>query len=203
MSKLQSTAAWPDRPRGRARRIMTRSHGAIARVLHKLKKCCYCYLAPVSDRGIGVFAARDFARDEPVMADLDGDFFDEVMTLEQMQASAIYDYPLQVGPNAYRVPTGGIEDFTNHSCAPTTGIRQTPAGIVVIALRDIHAHEEITFDYATWLTEPALRFTCMCGATTCRGEVDTFFSLAPALQSHYLEKDVVGWFVQQSIGMRK
>jgi hypothetical protein len=167
----------------------------VARVLHKLQKCLYCYLGPTGGRGIGVFAAREFGIGETVMSDCDGDFFDEVLTLDELQVSEIFDYPLQIGKNAFRIPTGGIEDFTNHSCDPNTGIRQIERGIVVVAIRNIQTHDEITFDYSTWLTTPSLQFECRCGSPDCRGLISDFGSLPDNLKIRYRSLGVVGDFV--------
>ena len=171
----------------------------VARALHKLQKCLYCYLGPTDGRGIGVFAAREFGSGETVMMDCDGDFFDDVMTLEELQASDIFDYPLQVGENAFRIPTGGIEDFTNHSCAPNTGIRRIVEGIVVSAIRDIRVHDEITFDYSTWLSTSSLQFECRCGSAHCRKIISYFSSLPDHLKEYYISLGVVGDFVLETV----
>lgn len=178
---------------------MTHRLHRVARALQKLKKCQYCYLAPAQGRGLGVFAARPFQKGEIVMMDRDGDFFDEVMTLEELCRSEIFDYPLQVGRNAYRIPTGGIEDFTNHSCDPSTGIRQVPDGIMVMALKEIAIHDEITFDYSTWLGEESLQFVCTCGSSGCRGMVTTFAKLPDDLKARYVSLDIVGAYILDEV----
>jgi SET domain-containing protein len=42
-----------------------------------------------------------------------------------------------------------LDDFTNHSCEPNCGLRVDPSGFEMIALRDITANEELTYDYST------------------------------------------------------
>ena len=170
-------------------------HQAVAHTLRKLQLCRYFYLAPSPGHGVGVFAARNFPAGSEIMQDREGDFFERLITLDELKRSAIFDYALQVGEDAYRVPSGGIEDFTNHSCTPNTGLRQVDDGIVVIALSDIAPHDEITFDYSTWQTATALEFKCCCGAPNCRGTIAGFSSLPPRLQKYYIERDVVGRFV--------
>jgi hypothetical protein len=92
--------------------------------LRKLRKCQHMYLAETADRGIGVFAAREFAAGDVVMMDFDGDFYDQVLTYREMcERKITLKYPLQVGRDLFRVPSGSIDDFTNHSCDPSTGIR--------------------------------------------------------------------------------
>lgn len=48
----------------------------------------------------------------------------------------------------------------NHSCDPTAGIRLYPHGIVVVAIRPIGIHDEITFDYSTYLNNPYEQIAC-------------------------------------------
>jgi uncharacterized protein len=54
--------------------------------------------------------------------------------------------------------------FINHSCAPNLGIR---GQIVFVALRDIAAGEELTYDWAMEENR-AHRTRCRCGARRCR-----------------------------------
>ena len=53
----------------------------------------------------------------------------------------------------------------NHSCEPNTAYR----GLNVCALRDIPVGEELTLDYATFLSPQAEPFECACGAARCQG----------------------------------
>jgi D-alanine-D-alanine ligase len=55
----------------------------------------------------------------------------------------------------------------NHSCDPNTRYR----GLDVVALRDIAAGEELTFDYADCYNEAITPFACKCGSANCRGWV--------------------------------
>jgi hypothetical protein len=50
--------------------------------------------------------------------------------------------------------------FINHSCEPNLGIR---GQIVYVALRDVAAGEELTYDWAMEENQPA-RTQCRCGA---------------------------------------
>jgi uncharacterized protein len=57
--------------------------------------------------------------------------------------------------------------FINHSCAPNTFFRITPARAEIYALRDIRRGEELTVDYGESQHEG--RLACRCGAARCRG----------------------------------
>jgi hypothetical protein len=166
------------------------SHG-----LRKLKKCQHLYLAETSNRGLGVFAACGFSPGDIVMMDFDGDYYDQVMSYEELRANNIgLEYPLQVGPDLFRVPSGNIDDFTNHSCEPNTGIHLCPRGAVILAIRDIKVHDEITFDYSTYLNNPYERIICLCGTKSCRGIIGNFTTLPTTLQQRYLALGIVGDF---------
>lgn len=55
--------------------------------------------------------------------------------------------------------------FINHSCSPNTGLRKK---INVIAIKNIKAGEEITFDYSLSEADIFWNFKCNCGSKNCR-----------------------------------
>jgi SET domain len=164
--------------------------------LQKLRKCQHLYLAETADRGLGVFAARAFSPGDTVMMDFDGDYYEQVLSYEELRQSNItLKYPLQVGPDLFRLPSGTIDDFINHSCQPNTGIRLYARGAVILAIRPIETHDEITFDYSTYLNNPYEQITCRCGSENCRGVIGNFTTLPNDSQQRYLELRIVGDFV--------
>jgi uncharacterized protein len=164
--------------------------------LRKLRKCQHLYLAETADRGVGVFAAREFSPGDVVMMDLDGDYYEQLLSYRELcERELDLKYPLQVGRDLFRIPSGSIDDFTNHSCDPTTGIRLYPRGTIILAIRKIHMHDEITFDYSTYLNNPYEKIICCCGATNCRGIIGNFDTLPRELQRYYLSLGIVGDFV--------
>ena len=84
-------------------------------------------------------------------------------------------YSVQVGADAHIHPDDSAvmtQDpsrfrwrFLNHSCAPTCRVE----GRRLVALRDLAAGEELTFDYNATEWSVAEPFTCLCGA--CGGSV--------------------------------
>jgi len=85
------------------------------------------------------------------------------------------DYHLQIGEDQYLGASGEADDYVNHSCEPNAGFRNGP---VLVAIRDIEPHEEITWDYSTAIDEAGFQgFPCQCGATRCRGRVHSFRNL--------------------------
>lgn len=163
--------------------------------MRKLAKCQHLYLAETRHCGFGVFAARRFRSGDVIMMDLDGDYYAQVMTYQQLTRLGItMDYTLQVGLDAFKLPSGNIDDFTNHSCAPNSGIRLYVDGPVVLAIGDIAVHEQITYDYSTYLNNRYERMPCHCGAQSCRGIIGNFSELPEDLRRRYLELDIVGRF---------
>jgi hypothetical protein len=69
------------------------------------------------------------------------------------------EVPMHVQSSQERMHAHYPWRFLNHSCAPTAGLR----GRELVALRDIDALEEITFDYDTSEYDMARPFRCRCG----------------------------------------
>lgn len=69
---------------------------------------------------------------------------------------------------------GGIARFINHSCTPSCTAKiikvEGKKRIVIYALRDIAANEELTYDYKFEReTNDAERIPCLCGSSGCKG----------------------------------
>lgn len=86
------------------------------------------------------------------------------------------DYHLQISPDLYLGPSGGLDDYINHSCAPNACFQD---GLNLVALNDIAINDEITWDYSTAIDEADFEgFPCSCAAATCRGIVTSFRHLS-------------------------
>ena len=77
---------------------------------------------------------------------------------------------LQIDDNLYFLTPEILEpsDCFNHSCEPNAGFT---GQIGLVAMRDIHAGEELNFDYAMCDGSNYDEFTCYCGSENCRGSV--------------------------------
>ena len=71
--------------------------------------------------------------------------------------------------------------FINHSCEPNVGFA---GNIVLVAMRDISAGEELTTDYALF-DDYGGSMECQCAAPTCRGTIYGRDWQRPDLQSKY------------------
>jgi len=72
-----------------------------------------------------------------------------------------------IGEHRWIDPTGPAR-FLNHSCDANLAFREPRE---FMAIRDIEAGEELTFDYSLTEDEPLWQMACRCGARTCRGTV--------------------------------
>ncbi len=82
-------------------------------------------------------------------------------------------------------PCGGAF-LLNHSCAASV----LDIGLSVgIAVRDIHAGEEVTCDYRGFRYEQPWRFRCRCGSGECVGTVESTGGFpAPALMGAWIAR---------------
>lgn len=152
-------------------------------------------LRDTGPKGLGVFAARDFDPGERVLR-FEG-------TLLHAQSVADFTHAIQVDRDLFLGPSGGMDDYVNHSCEPNCRLVSSPPGLELVALRPIGDGEELSFDYSTCLVyEPSLPL-CYCGTEACRGRIDNFWNLAPAVRRRYIRQDAVPGFVQASRRLRR
>ena len=74
--------------------------------------------------------------------------------------------------------------FINHSCEPNVGFA---GNVVLAAMRDVAAAEELTTDYALF-DVPETAMACGCGTPGCRGTITGDDWRDPALRRRY-----AGW----------
>ncbi|WGF90599.1 SET domain-containing protein [Marinivivus vitaminiproducens] len=170
-----------------------------AYALRKLGKCLYIYIGDAGDRGFGIYAAKPFPEGSVVVADEDGDYYERAITEAEAVRRGIdlSETCFQIGHDRYLLPNGNIDDLVNHSCDPNTGLRLTPEGYRMIALRDIAPGDEITYDYSTYISNPREILACTCGSAQCRGVVGRFADLPPERRRRYLDLGVVGSFAAE------
>jgi SET domain-containing protein len=92
-------------------------------------------------------------------------------------------WALQIAPGVWLEADPESHDpdnYMNHSCAPNVGFAR--GTLTFYALRDIEPGEELLWDYSTAMNEPGWAAPCRCGAATCRGLLQGFRDLDPAVQ---------------------
>lgn len=138
--------------------------------------------------GRGVFATAPIAAGERV-AIFGGDILDidEILQLPEHMRP----YTMQIEERFVLAVRGGQvaedTDFFNHSCEPSCGFRGT---IFLVAMRDIAAGEELTFDYAMVVSrtqghQVTFAMPCRCGTPRCRGEITEDDWQRPELRARY------------------
>ncbi|HZI82553.1 MAG TPA: SET domain-containing protein, partial [Casimicrobiaceae bacterium] len=133
--------------------------------------------------GRGLFARRRIRKGE-IVAIKGGHVYDE-RTLARVKARIAASY-IQIADGVFIGALTAAElarnkVFINHSCEPNLGIR---GQIVFVALRDIAASEELTYDWAMEENQRA-RTRCRCGARRCRGVLTGRDWTIPRLQRRY------------------
>jgi SET domain-containing protein len=110
-------------------------------------------------KGRGVFATKPIKRGQRILA-LEG----QLLRTDQLTDDLL---ALQVGQDLWLCSDGShLDDFINHSCDPNAGF--IDGELVLHALRDIPAGEEICWDYSTSISEPGWSLECLCGSPRCR-----------------------------------
>ena len=131
--------------------------------------------------GVGVFAYVDFTAGESVLSIDDSRVVDA-------------NHPVPKEEKIYQdfLSSGGVvlmqqpERHINHSCDPNVFVRTNKGVREVIAIRLIHAGEEIVLDYSINGYDDTV-WNCECLSSRCRRAVHSdFFHLPMAVQFEYL-----------------
>jgi hypothetical protein len=103
------------------------------------------------------------------------------LTIEQ--GDALYDnhprtYLFGLTDGRHVIDGEGVAAFINHSCDPNCEVDEVDGRVLITAIRDIAAGEELSYDYNLYdgeLDDPA---PCSCGARNCRGSMYSEAELA-------------------------
>ena len=135
----------------------------------------------------GVFAKKAISKGERV-AIFGGDIIriDEIPTLPLR----LRQYTMQIEERFVLGARRGQPedtDYFNHSCNPNVGFR---GQVFLVALRDIRAGEEVTFDYAMVVSpsrgsDVTFQMSCRCGTSKCRRSITESDWTLPDLQRRY------------------
>lgn len=146
--------------------------------------------------GKGVFATSFIPKRE-VIIEFTGQAYTKTEYIELLNPKNCHF--LQINQDCFMGPSGKADDLINHSCNPNGGVVYEDAKVFLIAIRDIQANEEITFDYSTTMDEGHWEMDCICGERTCRKKIRDFKYLPSDLKQKYLDLGIVAPFILQSI----
>lgn len=141
-----------------------------------------CEVRAVDDKGgYAVYCQEPIAKGELLVV-WSGTLVDEA-TLLTLPAP-VRRHSLQVERNHFLVSLTEFEpaDYVNHSCDPNAGLS---GQIALVAMRDIEAGEEITYDYAMSDGTGYDEFECKCRSPQCRGWVTSSDWKLPGLWHRY------------------
>lgn len=151
---------------------------------------------PSAIEGRGLVAVAPIATDEIVA--IKGGHVVDTATLsslpEQLQTS---DVQIADGFHLVALTEAEYEPvmlFINHSCEPNVGFA---GNIVLVAMRDVSAGEELTTDYALFDDYDG-EMECECGTVSCRGRIGGRDWQRPELQHKY--GNYFSWYLLRRFG---
>src|SRR3989338_2788914 len=141
-----------------------------------------------SINGKGVFAGRLFRNGEKII-----EFQGQILKLQDLPNpyDAVEDHYVQIGEGLYMGPSGKEDDLINHSCDPNSGLVIEDGEVALVAIRDIKAGEEITWDYSTTMDEDDWEIDCHCRNRNCRQKIRDFKYLSEVIKEKYVQLGIV------------
>lgn len=121
---------------------------------------------PKPNGQMGIFAVEPIARDEIVAV-----WGGEILTRAEVEElpEQYQHYAMQVEEDFYLAGINQDDtNYFNHSCDPNLGLS---GQMVLLAMRNIAAGQELCFDYAMTDGSDYDEFECLCGAPNCRDVV--------------------------------
>jgi hypothetical protein len=153
----------------------------------------YLTVKPSQSGGKGTFTTIQIPAKAPIM-EIRGSVF-TVNTIPDKDSS---NY-LQIGPNTFLGPSGGVDDYLNHSCNPNCMVHVVGTRAILYSLYVIPIGAELTFDYACTSTDTpeTWKMECKCGQFNCRNIISGFSSLSPELQEQMKAKGLVPLYISE------
>ncbi|WP_321504188.1 SET domain-containing protein [uncultured Methanoregula sp.] len=149
--------------------------------------------------GCGIFAKADIRKGERLAI-----FGGKIMLIDEMYEipAAMQRFTMQIEERFVLGPASAVPedtDFFNHSCDPNCGFS---GQVFLVAMRDINAGEEITFDYGMTVSESVgsdmvFKMDCRCGSPRCRKTITEDDWKIPELQNRY--KGYFSQYIQEKI----
>ncbi len=146
--------------------------------------------------GKGIVALKSFAPGARV-CEIKG----KVVTGEEVWC--YWDIEPRLAENCFRYdadhyvsPEDEIGAFANHSCNPSAGVFKIGRKLILRAIKDIAAGNEITHDYSTLLgADDVWKMKCNCGESNCRKSVRNYQALPAAVMRKYRRLGIIPDFI--------
>lgn len=149
-----------------------------------------------SKNGSGVFATINFSFGQEVMK------FNGRLFLRDSLPTPYSDYSdhyMQIDTGLYLGPSGGPDDYVNHSCEPNCGVYKNGDVFILIAIKNIDIGDEITWDYSTTMDEDDWEMVCRCESRQCRGVIRDFKYLPKSVQEKYVNLKIVPTYILNNL----
>jgi Proteins containing SET domain len=148
-----------------------------------------------SPHGKGVFALKKFRKGERIL-----NFRGKIYSNQDKPRglNAPRNHFLQIGIDRFMGPSRGPDNFVNHSCSPNAGIKMNGDEVVLVAIFELQAGQEITFDYSTTMVQDEWSMACACQSRDCRKKIEEYPRLPRAIRRRYEALKVVPDFVLNS-----
>ncbi len=151
--------------------------------------------------GRGVFALQDIAEGESII-----EYVGEIITWKEALRRHPHDpkdpnhtfyFHIDGGRVIDALYGGNSSRWINHSCDPSCEADEVDGRVFIKALRNIHAGEELSYDYGLVIDAPytqALKaeYPCWCGAANCRGTLLAGKGLSAGKEKKKKKKDKKG-----------
>lgn len=140
--------------------------------------------------GQGVFTTIKIPANVPV-CEITGTLYDE---------NSVPDHPavVQMGRKQFLGPSGGVDDYINHSCDPNCALHIVGNRAILFSLHMIPENSEITFDYSTSSTDTLedWKMECLCGSYKCRKIISGIQYLDKQTLNEYYKKNMIPMFLR-------
>ncbi len=136
-------------------------------------------------KGKGIYS-KVFLPADHVILEFKGDIISKDQIKNYMDA-------LQITEKTYLGLSGDVDDYVHHSCNPNCGLHIVGNRALLVALWDVKAGDEVTFDYSTSSndTKDEWELACVCGTSKCRKKISGYQYLDDATKNYYESRGVV------------
>lgn len=144
-----------------------------------------------SNFGKSVITTVDIPSNVPIL-----EFGGNLLSFDDIKLNFNYEYCLQIGNDLFLGPSGGIDDYVNHSCNPNSYVHIIGNRAVLYSKYLIKKNSHINFDYSLSSTDDYSRWKmdCKCGSFNCRKIISGYQYLDDKLKKELERSNYVPLF---------
>jgi hypothetical protein len=178
--------------------VETLCHAMIVAIvlIGRLKSSNNKLIIKLNSLGKAVYASKKFSEGSVILK-FGGEIVSEETIREKLGSRM--DHFLQVSNKHFWGPSGGADDYVNHSCNPNSGLVFKGKSIYLVAIKNINPDTEITWDYSTSSFNTSWKMKCGCNDPLCRHEITGFEYLDKKIQKKYLDLGIVAPFIKHHL----